>query len=365
MRVFYLKYNCTSSTTYRTLVPDTSLTTMLKLLCYSTKNSVRHFSRVSTVFPYPFVGRVPFVWKKECRSTHIITRTLFSNTMRCRSTILCPFTPLSFSSHPHSHSSDRAAWRWRTTAATTKFQNREFSYSSDENIESDNIYIRAKKKLKTPVHVDDISSNSNVDDNDAEENDSGKEVISSLSDLNTYMETNDYDTDVDDDDKSTTKPYTPYTVDNHKPYRNPNLDQRENHDNFLYPKSSLKDFKGGTSDPKIQQWLIHKDLWAHTRACLSKVDNPLMQVDTGLSIITLGTGSGLPSLVRSSSATVIKHGGNAILIDCGEGTQKQFMWSRLNFRDVNTILSTLSLACVRLYPLVFDSNTLFLIIICC
>ena len=47
-----------------------------------------------------------------------------------------------------------------------------------------------------------------------------------------------------------------------------------------------------------------------------------------IEVTFLGTGSGIPSLKRNHAAIVLEHSTNereAILFDCGEGTQKQFM----------------------------------------
>ncbi len=57
-----------------------------------------------------------------------------------------------------------------------------------------------------------------------------------------------------------------------------------------------------------------------------------------MEIIFLGTSGSLPSPERSVSAIAIKRGSEVILLDCGEGTQRQFMLSRLSFMQISKIL---------------------------
>jgi len=54
----------------------------------------------------------------------------------------------------------------------------------------------------------------------------------------------------------------------------------------------------------------------------------------------LGTGGGLPSPSRGVSALAVQIGREIILFDCGEGTQRQFMFSPLSFMRVNNIFIT-------------------------
>jgi Metallo-beta-lactamase superfamily len=96
------------------------------------------------------------------------------------------------------------------------------------------------------------------------------------------------------------------------------------------------------NDPK-QSWLIDPLLRPHIRACLSDVEfesNELAARDTGLSVCTLGTGAGNATKMRSNTCTVVKNRGFSYLIDAGEGLQRQFTFSRINFRDVRKIFIT-------------------------
>lgn len=95
-------------------------------------------------------------------------------------------------------------------------------------------------------------------------------------------------------------------------------------------------------DPKTH-WLVDPVLHPHIRACITDgtfESIELAQRDTGLSVCTLGTGAGNATKLRSNTCTVIKRNGDCYLIDAGEGLQRQFLLSRMNFRDVRKILIT-------------------------
>lgn len=57
-----------------------------------------------------------------------------------------------------------------------------------------------------------------------------------------------------------------------------------------------------------------------------------------MEIVFLGTSGSMPSPKRNVPAIAIKRGGEIILMDCGEGTQRQFMLSKLSFMQVTKIL---------------------------
>jgi ribonuclease Z len=57
-----------------------------------------------------------------------------------------------------------------------------------------------------------------------------------------------------------------------------------------------------------------------------------------MEIVFLGTSGSLPSPQRNVSAIAIKRGPEVILFDCGEGTQRQFMLSRLSFMQISKVL---------------------------
>ncbi len=54
----------------------------------------------------------------------------------------------------------------------------------------------------------------------------------------------------------------------------------------------------------------------------------------------LGTAASVPTAARGTSATLIARGGRRLLIDCGEGTQRQLLRSGLGLVDVDAILLT-------------------------
>ena len=59
-----------------------------------------------------------------------------------------------------------------------------------------------------------------------------------------------------------------------------------------------------------------------------------------LSIVFLGTGGSWPTIKRNVTSIAIKRGGEIILFDCGEGTQRQFQKSRLSYMKISKIFIT-------------------------
>jgi ribonuclease Z len=59
-----------------------------------------------------------------------------------------------------------------------------------------------------------------------------------------------------------------------------------------------------------------------------------------LSVVFLGTGARAPTRERGVSATLVARAGEHLLIDCGEGTQRQMLASTAGLRHVTTILIT-------------------------
>ena len=57
-------------------------------------------------------------------------------------------------------------------------------------------------------------------------------------------------------------------------------------------------------------------------------------------ITFLGTGSAIPTKERNHSGILISHGSEKILIDCGEGTQRQFTLAKINICKLTHILIT-------------------------
>jgi ribonuclease Z len=59
-----------------------------------------------------------------------------------------------------------------------------------------------------------------------------------------------------------------------------------------------------------------------------------------LDVIFLGTSGAVPTAHRAPAATLARHGGERILIDCGEGTQRQLLRSGFGLADVDLVLLT-------------------------
>ncbi|MFH0956642.1 MAG: ribonuclease Z [Candidatus Aenigmatarchaeota archaeon] len=57
-------------------------------------------------------------------------------------------------------------------------------------------------------------------------------------------------------------------------------------------------------------------------------------------IVFLGTGSGVPTPKRNHAAIWMRHEGECMLFDCGEGTQKQLIKAGLNFMKIDRIFIT-------------------------
>lgn len=59
-----------------------------------------------------------------------------------------------------------------------------------------------------------------------------------------------------------------------------------------------------------------------------------------MQIVFLGTSGSWPTPKRNVSAVAVKRGPEVILFDCGEGTQRQFMASKLSFMQVSRVFLT-------------------------
>jgi ribonuclease Z len=56
-----------------------------------------------------------------------------------------------------------------------------------------------------------------------------------------------------------------------------------------------------------------------------------------LDVVFLGTGGSMPTARRSPTAVVVRRGGERLLFDCGEGTQRQFLRSTLGLVDLTEV----------------------------
>jgi ribonuclease Z len=59
-----------------------------------------------------------------------------------------------------------------------------------------------------------------------------------------------------------------------------------------------------------------------------------------LDVVFLGTAGSTPTARRAPAATLIRRGGDRILLDCGEGTQRQLLRSQVGLVDVGIVLFT-------------------------
>ena len=59
-----------------------------------------------------------------------------------------------------------------------------------------------------------------------------------------------------------------------------------------------------------------------------------------IEVIFLGTGGSAPSAARAPSATVLRREGDTLLVDCGEGTQRQLLRSTLGLAELDAIVFT-------------------------
>ena len=59
-----------------------------------------------------------------------------------------------------------------------------------------------------------------------------------------------------------------------------------------------------------------------------------------LDILFLGTGAAVPSRDRTTSAVAVRSGRDIVLMDCGEGTQRQLMVSPFSFMKIGAVLIT-------------------------
>lgn len=59
-----------------------------------------------------------------------------------------------------------------------------------------------------------------------------------------------------------------------------------------------------------------------------------------MQIVFLGTSGSWPTPKRNVAAVAVKRGPEVVLFDCGEGTQRQFMLSRLSFMQISKVFIT-------------------------
>ena len=67
---------------------------------------------------------------------------------------------------------------------------------------------------------------------------------------------------------------------------------------------------------------------------------PLDSSPVDLDVVFLGTSGSAPTAKRATSATLIRRGGDRLLIDCGEGTQRQLLRSDIGLIDLEEVFLT-------------------------
>ena len=76
---------------------------------------------------------------------------------------------------------------------------------------------------------------------------------------------------------------------------------------------------------------------AHTRATLSaRVQSAAVELD----VVFLGTSGSMPTARRALPATLVRRGGERLLVDCSEGTQRQLLRSDVGLVDLEDIFLT-------------------------
>ena len=59
-----------------------------------------------------------------------------------------------------------------------------------------------------------------------------------------------------------------------------------------------------------------------------------------LDVVFLGTSGSAPTAQRAASATLVRRGGERLLIDCAEGTQRQLLRSDVGLVELREIFLT-------------------------
>ena len=59
-----------------------------------------------------------------------------------------------------------------------------------------------------------------------------------------------------------------------------------------------------------------------------------------LDVVFLGTSASAPTAQRATSALLVRRGGERLLIECGEGTQRQLLRSNVGLVDLREVFLT-------------------------
>src|SRR5439155_12995579 len=72
------------------------------------------------------------------------------------------------------------------------------------------------------------------------------------------------------------------------------------------------------------------------RASLPRLGSPLMDLD----VVFLGTSGSMPTARRAPSALLVRRGGERLLFDCAEGTQRQLLRSAIGLIELPEVFLT-------------------------
>ena len=75
---------------------------------------------------------------------------------------------------------------------------------------------------------------------------------------------------------------------------------------------------------------------ARSSGCRTAVRSTAVDLD----VVFLGTAGSAPTARRAASATLVRRGGDRLLVDCGEGTQRQLLRSDVGLVDLEEVFLT-------------------------
>ena len=78
----------------------------------------------------------------------------------------------------------------------------------------------------------------------------------------------------------------------------------------------------------------------HGCACRPRQRQGSRSAPVDLDLVFLGTSASAPTASRGASATLLRRGGDRLLVDCGEGTQRQLLRSDAGLVDLEDVFLT-------------------------
>lgn len=103
-------------------------------------------------------------------------------------------------------------------------------------------------------------------------------------------------------------------------------------------------FAAKTDEPREENVGYSAEMAPHIRTCRSRRDEDARtekkERDTGFIVSFLGTGGGMPTMHRITSATLLRLGGLSFLFDAGEGLQRQLTFSSVSVGQIAKIFIT-------------------------